>query len=168
MLYNTGESSIWGYFIGCFMMNEIEEKLSLALSEIIDERGINIVNINISNMSRNPDIQIIIDSTTGVSLDDCTFVSKITNDIVKLNNYFDDYDLEVSSPGINRQLFNLNDYDLYKNFKIKIKLKKSINNQKNFLGIIKGTSGENIIIAVDDIDIEIDFNNIKKANIQEI
>ena len=59
------------------MMNEIEEKLSLALSEIINKRGISIVNIVISNMSRNPDIQIIIDSATGISLDDCSYVSKI-------------------------------------------------------------------------------------------
>mgnify|MGYP001252961263 CR=1 FL=1 len=95
------------------MMNEIEEKLSLALSEIINKRGISIVNIVISNMSRNPDIQIIIDSATGISLDDCSYVSKITNDIVRLNNYFDDYNLEVSSPGINRQLFSINDFSYF-------------------------------------------------------
>ena len=150
------------------MMNEIEEKLSLALSEIINERGISIVNVNVSNMSRNPDIQIIIDSAIGVGLDDCSYVSKKTNDIVKLNNYFDDYNLEVSSPGINRQLFSINDFNLYKNFKVKVKLKRSINNKKNFLGVIKGTDNQTIILDVDNIDIAIDFKNIKKANIQEI
>ena len=149
-------------------MSEIEEKLSLALSEIIDKKDMNVVNINISNASKNPDIQIIIDSTIGVSLDDCTFVSKITNDIIKLNSYFDDYNLEVSSPGINRQLFSLNDFNLYKGFKVKVKLKKSIDNQKNFMGTVKGTTDQNIIIMLDDGDIEIDFKNIKKANIQEI
>ena len=150
------------------MMNEIEEKLSLALSEIINEKGISIVNIVISNMSRNPDIQIIIDSATGISLDDCSYVSKTTSDIVRLNNYFDDYNLEVSSPGINRQLFSINDFNLYKDSKVKIKLKRSMNNQKNFLGIIKGIDKQTIILDVDNIDIAIDFKNIKKANIQEI
>jgi ribosome maturation factor RimP len=51
---------------------------------------------------------------------------------------------------------------------VKIKLKKSVNNQKNILGKIKNIKIENIIIDMGQEEIEIEFKNIKKANIKEI
>ena len=60
------------------------------------------------------------------------------------------------------------DFRLYKNSMVKIKLKKSVNNQKNILGKIKNIKTENIIIDMDQEEIEIEFKNIKKANIKEI
>jgi ribosome maturation factor RimP len=148
-------------------MNDIEESLFQALNEIVEKKDMRVVNISISGLAKSPSIQIIIDSIQGVSLDDCSFVSKLTDDIIKVNGYYsDDYNLEVSSPGINRQLFSLDDFRLYKNSMVKIKLKKPINNRKNILGIIKVIKNENIILDVDQEEIE--FKNIKKANIKEI
>ena len=86
-----------------------------------------------------------------------------------MNGYYsDDYNLEVSSPGINRQLFSLDDFRLYESSMVKIKLKKPINNRKNILGIIKTIKSENIIVDMNEEEIEIEFKNIKKANIKEV
>ena len=149
-------------------MNDIEEKLSAALEEVISAKGMRIVNINISNSSSSPSIKVIIDSSKGVGLEDCAFTSKLADNLIKINNYFDDYDIEVSSPGINRQLFSITDFMLYKGFMVKIKLKSSMNNQKNFIGKIKDIVEEDIKVELDDSEIIINFKNIKKANIQEI
>ena len=149
-------------------MNDIEEKLSTALEEVISAKGMRIVNINISNSSSSPSIKVIIDSSKGVGLEDCAFTSKLADDLIKINNYFEDYDIEVSSPGINRQLFSITDFMLYKGFMVKIKLKSSMNNQKNFIGKIKDIAEEDIKVELDDSEIIINFKNIKKANIQEI
>jgi len=155
--------------LAVLQMNDIEESLFQALNEIVEKKDMRVVNISISGLAKSPSIQIIIDSIQGVSLDDCSFVSKLTDDIIKVNGYYsDDYNLEVSSPGINRQLFSLDDFRLYKNSMVKIKLKKPINNRKNILGIIKVIKNENIILDVDQEEIKIDFKNIKKANIKEI
>ena len=169
MLYNTSEAPLGAILLAVLQMNDIEESLFQALNEIVEQKDMRVVNINISSVAKSPNIQIIIDSIQGVSLDDCSFVSKLTNDIIKVNGYYsDDYNLEVSSPGINRQLFSLDDFRLYKNSMVKIKLKKPINNRKNILGIIKVIKNENIILDVDQEEIKIDFKNIKKANIKEI
>ena len=150
-------------------MNDTEENLFQAINEMIEKKDMRVVNINIGGLTKIPNIQIIIDSAQGISLDDCAFVSKVTNDLITVNDYFDnDYNLEVSSPGINRQLFSVNDFILYKKSIVKVKLKKAINNQKNYLGMIKDVNGQNIIISVDDEEVNIDFKNIKKANIKEI
>lgn len=169
MLYNTPEAPLGAILLAVLQMNDIEESLFQALNEIVEKKDMRVVNISISGLAKSPSIQIIIDSIQGVSLDDCSFVSKLTDDIIKVNGYYsDDYNLEVSSPGINRQLFSLDDFRLYKNSMVKIKLKKPINNRKNILGIIKVIKNENIILDVDQEEIKIDFKNIKKANIKEI
>ena len=149
-------------------MNEIEEKLFKALEEVVSTKGMRIVNINISNSSSSPSIKIIIDAARGIGVDDCSFTSRLADDLIKINGYFDDYDIEVSSPGINRQLFSVTDFMLYKGFIVKIKLKSGISNQKNFVGKIKDVDEENIKIELDDSEIMINFKNVKKANIQEI
>ncbi len=150
-------------------MNDTEENLFQAINEMIEKKDMRVVNINIGGLTKIPNIQIIIDSAQGISLDDCAFVSKVTNDLITVNDYFDnDYNLEVSSPGINRQLFSVSDFILYKKSLVKVKLKKAINNQKNYLGMIKDINGQNIIISVDGEEVNIDFKNIKKANIKEI
>ena len=169
MLYNTSEAPLGAILLAILKMNDIEESLFQALNEIVEKKDMRVVNINISGLAKSPSIQIIIDSIQGVSLDDCSFVSKVTDDIIKVNGYYnDDYNLEVSSPGINRQLFTLDDFRLYENSMVKIKLKKPINNRKNILGIIKFIKSENIIVDMDEEEIEIEFKNIKKANIKEI
>jgi len=169
LLYNTPEAPLGAILLAVLQMNDIEESLFQALNEIVEKKDMRVVNISISGLAKSPSIQIIIDSIQGVSLDDCSFVSKLTDDIIKVNGYYsDDYNLEVSSPGINRQLFSLDDFRLYKNSMVKIKLKKPINNRKNILGIIKVIKNENIILDVDQEEIKIDFKNIKKANIKEI
>ena len=150
-------------------MNDIKESLFQALNEIVEKENMRVVNISISGVSKNPNIQIIIDSEDGVNLDDCSFVSKVTSDLININNFFaDDFNLEVSSPGINRQLFTIEDYVLYIGSLVKIKLKKQINNQKNFLGEIKKVESKTVTISTDEREIEIEFDNIKKANIKEI
>ena len=150
-------------------MNDIKESLFQTLNEVVEKQGIRVINISISGASNSPNIQIIIDSNDGINLENCSFVSKITSDLIKINNYFtDDYNLEVSSPGVNRQLFSIDDFNLYLGSLVKIKLKKQLKNQKNFLGKIKSLKNDIIIISTDKEDIEIDFKNIKKANIKEI
>ena len=150
-------------------MNDIKESLFQTLNEVVEKQGIRVINISISGASNSPNIKIIIDSNDGINLENCSFVSKITGDLIKINNYFtDDYNLEVSSPGVNRQLFSIDDFNLYLGSLVKIKLKKQINNQKNFLGKIKSLKNDTIILSIDNEDVEIDFKNIKKANIKEI
>ena len=69
-------------------MNDIDEKLFKALEEVISTKDMRIVNINISNSSSSPSIKIIIDSSRGISLEDCSLTSKLADDLIKINSYF--------------------------------------------------------------------------------
>ena len=61
--------------------------------------------------------------------------TRTAQNIIKLENLIDhDYNIEVSSPGINRPLFNLKDFIKFQGEKINVELKKKINNKKRFTG----------------------------------
>jgi len=148
-------------------MNEIEEKLMISINEIIGSKDVRVLNISINKMSKNPKIDIIIDSDNGVSIEDCTFVSQISNNLIELESDLQKaYTLEVSSPGINRELYNISDFCAFKGFKVKVKLKKIINKHKNILGTIESIKGDFILIKKEVGEIKINFNDIKKANLQ--
>ena len=82
-----------------------------ALNDILGVDGTRVLNVNINKFSRNTKIQVIIDNKNGITVDECAKVSRITDDVIKLDDEFkSEYTLEVTSPGINRPLFSENDY----------------------------------------------------------
>ncbi len=162
-------SPIRGYFIGFLQMDDLEDKLFLTINQILEKTDMNVLNVKIDRKKVTHNIRVIVDSDTGVSVDSCAYVSKLTTDAIKINKLInEDFNLEVSSPGINRELFKLEDYLVFLGEKVKIKLKSPENNQKNFLGKIIEVKNNYIVVEIDNINREIDFNNIKKANIIKI
>ena len=145
-------------------MNEIEENIMNKLNDLLTN-DLEAINISIFGNSASKNIQIMIESDMGVSIDNCAEVSKLARNIITLEKFIeDDYNIEVSSPGINRPLYNLKDFIKYQDEKVFIELKRNINNQKRFKGYYEVM--DNIIcINHKNETIEITFNDIKKANL---
>ena len=101
-----------------------------------------------------------------MNIDDCAYVSRVAKDAINLEKIIaTDFNLEVSSPGINRPLFTLNDYASFVGESIKLKLKTPMEDRKNLKGKIVGIENSYIIIETNNINIKVDFNNINKGNI---
>jgi ribosome maturation factor RimP len=71
----------------------------------------------------------------------------------------------VSSPGLDRVIKKLKDFDRFKGQQAKIKTRFAIDNRKNFKGTLSGIKGEMIMIKTEDELLEIDFENIDKARL---
>ena len=137
-----------------------------ALNDILGVEGTRVLNVNINKFSRNTKIQVMIDNKNGITVDECVRVSRITEDIIKLDDGFkNEYTLEVTSPGINRPLFSEDDYKDNIGSKVKVSLKKMQNNTKNIFGIIMEVVGESVVIKSRNKSYKIEFENIKKANL---
>jgi ribosome maturation factor RimP len=107
----------------------------------------------------------MIESDVGVSIDNCAEVSKLARNIIIMEKFIeDDYNIEVSSPGINRPLYNMKDFIKYQGEKVFIELKRNINNQRRFKGYYE-VKDNHICINHKNETIEITFNDIKKANL---
>ena len=145
-------------------MNEIEENIMNKLNDLLTN-DLEAINVSIFGNSASKNIQIMIESDVGVSIDNCAEVSKLARNIITMEKFIeDDYNIEVSSPGINRPLYNVKDFIKYQGEKVFIELKRNINNQKRFRGYYEVK--DNIIcINHKNETIEITFNDIKKANL---
>ena len=137
-----------------------------SINDILGTDNTRVLNVNINKFSRNTKIQVMIDNKNGITVDECVRVSRITEDIIKLDDGFkSEYTLEVTSPGINRPLFLEDDYRDNIDSKVKISLKKMQDNTKNISGIIMEVVGKSVVIKSRNKTYKIEFDNIKKANL---
>ena len=147
-------------------MSDLEVKLMDSINHILGTDNTRVLNVNINKFSRNTKIQVMIDNKNGITVDECVRVSRITEDIIKLDDGFkSDYTLEVTSPGINRPLFLEDDYRDNIDSKVKISLKKMQDNTKNISGIIMEVVGKSVVIKSRKKSYKIELENIKKANL---
>ena len=137
-----------------------------SINDILGIDNTRVLNVNINKFSKDTKIQVMIDNKNGITVDECVRVSRITEDIIKLDDGFkNEYTLEVTSPGINRPLFSEDDYKDNIGSKVKVSLKKMQNNTKNIFGIIMEVVGESVVIKSRNKSYKIEFENIKKANL---
>ena len=145
-------------------MNEVEENIMNKLNELLPN-DLTAINVNIFGNRDSKSIQIMIESDSGVSINHCSKVTKLAQNIITLEKYIEDnYSIEVSSPGINRPLYNMNDFIKYQGERVFVELKKNINNQKRFKGYYE-VIGNTICINYKKEKVSITFDAIKKANL---
>ena len=149
-------------------MNELEKKLMSTINNLVLKKDFFVLNLRLRQSKSTPNISVIVDSSKTVSVDDCAYVSNVINDVLKVDEKFSDYKdfaLEVSSPGINRELFTLSDYKKYVGEKVQIKLKKSLNGVKNIKAKLIAVNDGFIEVSSRNETYTLEFDNIKKANL---
>tara|TARA_Y100001970_G_scaffold279637_1_gene387328 strand:+ start:628 stop:1095 length:468 start_codon:yes stop_codon:yes gene_type:complete len=150
-------------------MNEIETELMETINDLVLKEDIQILNIEIIGSRNANRAEIVIDSQKGITIDDCANVSNIIRDVIRFDDKFLDISkmsIEVSSPGINRRLYTLKDYENFIGEKILVKLKRAVNGKRTIKGRISKVEESLIELEVHGEVISILFENIKKANLQ--
>ena len=145
-------------------MNDTEEKLMKRLNNLLED-DLEAINVKIFGARNQKFVEIMIESIKGIKVNTCADVTKIAQNIIKLDGLVDsDYSIEVSSPGINRPLFNISDFIKYQGEKAFVELKRSVNNKKRFIGEYR-VINKKITFPNQDNTIEISIDDIKKANL---
>ena len=139
------------------------DDLETLIEKLVTQLGYELVDFETVNGGQI--LRIYIDKGDLIDIEDCTKVSNHVNNVLSVETDYDYERLEVSSPGLDRVIKKLSDFDRFKGQKIKIKTRFAIENRKNFKGILSGTKGESIIIEVDNESLLIDFENIDKARL---
>lgn len=148
-------------FIEVFMIKQdIKQHIIDLIEPLIKDNFMELVDVELLNTDY---LKIVIDKQGGVSLDDCSFISKSVNMLLNVSGY--NFSLEVSSPGIDRPLKKIKDFEKYIGKKARIITKESIKGINVFEGIIEKIKDEIITINIDKGAVEINFNSIKKANL---
>ncbi len=112
-------------------------------------------------------LRVFIDSATGVTLEQCSKVSRELGRYLDVEDLIDHaYSLEVSSPGLERPLRSIDDFRRYCDKKAKVKVHEAIDGEKTFEGVIQEVAGDLIHLQLDDGRvIEFSFEKINKARL---
>ena len=101
-----------------------------------------------------------------MTVEDCATISRSISTLLDAEDPISEaYTLEVSSPGIDRPLVRLNDYERFAGLEARIECRLLVLDRKNFSGILKGTDGTNVLIDVDGELYEIPFTQIYRAKL---
>ena len=140
-------------------MDEVRKNLEETLREQIEKKGYELIEIEQHSLRKGIKMVLFIDHENGIGIDDCISVSKASE--VVIDEFIDpeSYELEVSSPGLDRKLVKKEDFDRFIGKTIKIKLKEKLNDRKNFKGLLTDRKGD-LVILEDDLVFEIPIDSI--------
>ena len=132
-------------------MNEIKKSLEQTLLEDIENNGYELIEIEQHSLRKGIKFVLYIDHDNGIGLDDCVSVSKASEMIIDEFIDPESYELEVSSPGLDRKLNKKEDFDRFIGKTIKIRLKEELNDRKNFKGLLTDRRGDTVILEDDQV-----------------
>jgi ribosome maturation factor RimP len=146
----------------------IIERLRTIATSAVEASGIELVHVEMAGTKRDQVVRVYIDKEGGVTLDDCSRVSQKIEAVLDAEDLIPArYVLEVSSPGIERQLYSLSDFARFAGKLARIRTKTELNGQKTFSGRIREVDGERIVF--DDRtagEVTIDYADIERANLK--
>lgn len=149
-------------------MNHIEEQVQRLLQPLVETMGYEFAGCEFHPYGKGRSmLQIYIAKSTGnISSDDCSKVSRQISAVLDVEDIIKvPYLLEVSSPGIERPLFTLQQFRQFIGRQAKISLREPIKMRRNFSGEIINVTDDAVILKVDHELTTLPFNTIMKANL---
>jgi len=149
------------------MSGEMIDRVIQIIDPLLMSEGMERANLEYRRESRGWILRLYIDKEGGVTIDDCSRISRELGRILDVENPIDfPYTLEVSSPGLTRPLKTARDFEKYRNRVVKVKTLEPIENERRFRGRLLRTANEGIEIEVAGKAVHIPFEAIAKANLE--
>jgi ribosome maturation factor RimP len=156
------------FWVKTMELTTIAGRIEKIAAEAAAKCGVEFVHAEVVGTKRNMTVRVYVDKPEGVTLDDCSTVSRAIEEVIDADDFIPAaYVLEVSSPGLERGLYTIKDFEKFAGKRAKVKTSAAIEAQTNFNGRI--TSVEDGEIIFDDKTkgpVRIPFESIVKANLR--
>ncbi|AAV93395.1 ribosome maturation factor RimP [Ruegeria pomeroyi] len=128
----------------------IDRRLAEIVSPVIADLGYELVRIRLMS-GKSTTLQIMADKPDGgIEVDDCAAISNAVSATLDVEDpILDAYTLEVSSPGIDRPLTRLKDFEMFEGYEAKIETTEMIDGRRRFRGELAGIEGNEVLINLD-------------------
>lgn len=147
-------------------MATLEQNLQEMLQDAVKDLGCELWGIECQRVGRFMTVRLFIDKEGGVTVDDCADVSRQVSAILDVEDPIaDKYNLEVSSPGLDRPLFTLPQFERYIGQDIAVHLRIPAMERRKWQGKLERIEKDMITLIVDDQEQILVFGNIQKANV---
>lgn len=145
----------------------LQDKIAAIIEPSLSDMGYNLVQIRFLENGRHT-LQIMAErvDSKSMTVDDCADISRTVSTLLDVEDPIKGtYTLEVSSPGIDRPLVKIEDFERYNGFDAKLETKLPINGQKRFKGRLLGVSEKNVLLKTEIGDAAIPFHDIRSAKL---
>ncbi|SHN91187.1 FIG000325: clustered with transcription termination protein NusA [Bathymodiolus heckerae thiotrophic gill symbiont] len=149
-------------------MANITDKITNLIAPVLEDMGYELVGVEYIASGKHSTLRIFIDTEHGIGIEDCEKASHQLSAIFDVEDPIaSQYNLEVSSPGIERPLFNISHYQRFLGNDIRLRMVRPINGQRKFKGAIGSVSElNNSIELVTELGpVTLDIDMIEKANL---
>lgn len=145
----------------------LAERVTDLVQPTIADLGFDIVRVEFLGL-KSPRVQVMVERTDGrtVTLDDCAEVSRAISALLDVEDVMPGpYTLEVSSPGIDRPLVRLRDFERFTGFEAKVELARPLEGRRRFRGRLRGTDGERVRLDTPDGEVAVPYADIQRAKL---
>jgi ribosome maturation factor RimP len=145
--------------------NPTEEKVAALVEQAVSDLGYRLVRVR--HWARDRVLQIMAERREGgMSLDDCETLSRALSPLLDVADPIaGEYDLQVSSPGIDRPLVELEDFERFAGHEAKLETAQMIEGRRRFRGMLVGVEGEAVKIAIPEGETTIPFASLSNAKL---
>lgn len=129
----------------------IDRRLAEIVTPVIEALGFELVRIRLMG-GKTRTLQIMADRPDGgIEVDDCAKISTAVSAVLDVEDPIEDhYTLEVSSPGIDRPLTRLKDFDTWEGYEARLETTELIDGRRRFKGILSGTEDDEVLIEIEE------------------
>lgn len=132
----------------------------------VEALGFELVGVEFVRAGKHSILRVYIDKETGIDVDDCADVSHQVSAVLDVEDPITtEYNLEVSSPGMDRPLFKVAHYESIVGETVSVKLRMPIDGRRNFKGTLLACENGLISVKVDNDTFELAIENIEKGNL---
>jgi ribosome maturation factor RimP len=144
----------------------IDKRLAEIVQPMIEGMGYELVRVRLMG-GKIDTLQIMAEKPDGgIEVDDCAKISTAVSAVLDVEDpIVEEYHLEVSSPGIDRPLTRLKDFEMWKGYEAKIETDQLIDGRRRFKGEIEGTEGDEVLLAIEEGTIGLKFDWLSDAKL---
>lgn len=143
-----------------------QEQLQALIGPVVSSLNCELWGLEYLTQGKYTTLRLYIDASEGVTLEDCEKVSRQVSAVMDVEDPIEgEYTLEVSSPGMDRPLYTLEQYARYIGEMVNLRLRLARDGRRKFKGKILAVEGDQVRVAVDDKEYLLAVDSIDKANI---
>jgi len=144
----------------------VDQRLAEIVRPTVEGMGFELVRLRLMG-GKTTTVQIMAERPDGtMEIEDCAELSRAISAVLDVEDPIErEYTLEVSSPGIDRPLTRLSDFDRWEGHEAKLETEELIEGRKRFKGILAGTDGSEVLIEIEEGTIGLEFDWLSDAKL---
>jgi len=157
---------LWNSRVAIENMASKHDQLTALLAPVVEAMGCQLWGLEYFSQGRHSTLRLYIDRPDGVGLKECEQVSRQVSSVLDVEDPIaGEYTLEVSSPGMDRPLYTLEQFARFAGEQVALKLRSAFEGRRKFSGLLRGVEGDEVVVVVDEHEYVLPIELIEKANI---